>query len=149
MKTFLEFVDKKTRQAKKELKIISEILSANGLQVKNHLNDIKPYIFVSNPNQSTFFEGIRIYKIGSSIAFRVQNMENTEPYGKSYPLNVEEMYVDLLSDVKNELKAGRKLMKALVEEVNGFFKKSEEAEKDIHNDPRGSGNMVVSNDVAL
>ena len=61
---FVEFIDKKERETKKQLKIIEQILQHHGMTVKNNLHDDDPYLFVYNPQKNTFFEGIRIYKVG-------------------------------------------------------------------------------------
>jgi len=127
---FVEFLDKKEREAKKQLKIIEKVLLKNGMNVKDHLDDDDPYIFVSNPKKSTFFEGIRIYKVGDQIAFRVQKEEKTEPFGTAYPMNIEEMFEDLISEYKPE-EAAKKIMLAVTTEVKKFFERSSLAEKEL------------------
>lgn len=127
---FVEFIDKKKREAKKQLKIIEKILLKNGFKVKDHLDEDNSFIFVYNPEKSTFFEGIRIYKIGDQIAFRVQKEEKTEPFGTAYPMSIEDMFTDLISDYQPE-KAGHKIIEAVANEVRSFFKKSALAEKEI------------------
>lgn len=145
---FTEFIDKKERDAKKQLKIIEQVLSQQGVKVADHLDDDDPYIFVFNTEKNTFFDGIRIYKIGEHIAFRVQKQEKTEPFGKAYGMDIEEMFTDLMSDYKPE-EAGRKIMKALVSEVKKFFEKSAIAEREIRDkefDNSGSGwNKITIN----
>lgn len=127
---FIEFIDKKEREAKKQLKIIEKILLAHGMKVKDHLHDEDPFLFVYNPKKSTFFEGIRIYKVGDQIAFRVQKEEETEPFGKAYPMNIEEMFTDLITDHKPD-EAGKRIMIAVTTEVKKFFEKSALAERDL------------------
>jgi len=129
---FKDFVGKKKRQAKKQLGTIKEILSNDGLICKDHLESDDPYIFLLNPTGGTQFEGVRIYKIGNFICYRVQNEEKTHPYGKAYPLDVEDMFQDLISDDDyNQEKAGKEVMKSIVEELKKFFIKSSEAEKEL------------------
>ena len=149
---FIEFIDKKERETKKQLKIIEKILLANNMQVKNNLNDDDPYLFVYNQKKNTFFEGIRIYKVGDQIAFRVQKEEKTEPFGKAYPMNIEEMFEDLVSDYKPE-EAGKRIMAAVTTEVNKFFDRSAIAEKeirdkDLERDPWGKV-VVRSSDYGM
>jgi hypothetical protein len=127
---FIEFIDKKERETKKQLKIIEHILLAHGMNVKSHLDDDDPYLFVYNTKKNTFFEGIRIYKVGDQISFRVQKDEKTEPFGRAYPMDIEEMFEDLVTDYKPE-EAGRKIMSAVTTEVKKFFDRSAIAEKEL------------------
>ena len=130
MLKFVEFIDKKEREAKKQLKIIEKVLIKDGFKVKEHLDNDDPFLFVFNPEKNTFFDGIRLYKIGNSIAFRVQKEENTEPFGKAYPMDVEEMFTDLVSEYKPE-DAGKRIILAIKTEVKKFFEKSAIAEREI------------------
>jgi hypothetical protein len=127
---FIEFIDKKERETKKQLKIIEHILLAHEMNVKSHLDDDDPYLFVYNTKKNTFFEGIRIYKVGDQISFRVQKDEKTEPFGRAYPMDIEEMFEDLVTDYKPE-EAGRKIMAAVTTEVKKFFDRSAIAEKEL------------------
>jgi hypothetical protein len=93
-----------------------------------------------NPNQNVTFDGIRIYKIGDKIAYRIQKEENTQPFGKAYPLDIEDMFNDLMSDHHKPEEAGKEVVKAVVNEVKRFFVQSAEAEKDLR-----SGEFSLSN----
>lgn len=130
MLKFVEFVDKKQRESKHQLRIISKLLESKGFKVKNHLKETDPFIFVFNPEKNTFFEGIRIYKIRNSIAFRIQKEESTQPYGTAYPLDIEEMFEDFIADYDAE-RAAMRIIEAVSEEIKRFFDKSSEAEKEI------------------
>src|SRR5581483_6254789 len=130
MLNFTEFIDKKEREAKKQLKIIEQILSKDGIKVKDHLGDDDPYIYVHNPEKSSLFGGIRIYKVGDNIAYRVQKEEKTEPFGKAYGMDIEEMFEDLINDFKPE-DAGKKIIHAVVQEVKKFFERTAKAEKEL------------------
>ncbi len=130
MLEFKEFIDKKEREAKKQLKIIEHILATHGFSVKDHLDDDDPFLFVYNPKKNTFFDGIRVYKVGDNLAFRVQKQEKTEPFGKAYGLPIEDMFTDLITDYKPE-EAGKKIIAAVTTEVKKFFTKSSEAEKEL------------------
>ena len=127
---FVEFINKKERETKKQLGIIEKILTQHGLKVKDHLDDDDPFLFVFNPKKSTFFEGIRIYKVGDQIAFRVQKEEKTEPFGRAYPMDIEEMFEDLITDYKPE-EAAKRIMAAVTTEVKKFFERSSIAEKEL------------------
>lgn len=148
METFIEFVDKKEREAKKHLKIVKKLLESQGMKVADHLKEDDPYIFVSNPGQNITFDGIRLYKIGSQLAFRIQKEEKTHPFGKAYPLPIEDMFNDLMSDHHKPEVAGKKVIEAVTEEVKRFFIKSAEAEKDLRGAEIG-GNPDPMNRIAI
>jgi hypothetical protein len=132
--SFGHFVDKKKRDALKELELIERMLKRHGFQVENHLEDSDgedPYIYCYNPSKEGSFEGIRIYKIADNLAFRVQKESQTHPYGRAYPLEIEKMYNDFLEDEDtSEDKAGKKVIEAVVKEIRKFFEKSTEVERD-------------------
>lgn len=129
-KTFREFVDKKTRETKKQLGIVKKILEQGGITVSSYLQESDPYIFVVSPEKRLSFDGVRIYKVGKHMAFRVQKEAATHPYGEAYALDVEEMYNDLISEDKyDEERAGKAVIKAVIAELKSFFAKSAEAEK--------------------
>lgn len=137
IKTFGEFVNKKKRDMIKQLGIIEQCLRKQGLKVESflHNDEDDPYIFCFNPAKNTSFDGIRIYKIGGQIAFRIQKESQTHPYGRAYAIPVEEMFQDFLSDdgVKNE-EAAKKVVESIINEVLRFFQKSEAAEKQDRRD---------------
>lgn len=125
---FSSFLDIKNRKTKKELSIIKEILS-NSFTVEDFLDKENSYIYLRS-NEDSPFQGVRIYKIGSNFAYRIQNEKETEPYGKAYPLNLEEIFNDIIPDMSEE-EAGEVIANALVEEFSNFFKKSLEIQKDF------------------
>jgi hypothetical protein len=145
MNGFSQFVDKKTRKSRKHLKLIEQILTNNGLTVKNHLEEgEEPYLFVVSPIRKVSFEGIRIYQTGETIAYRIQKEEKTHPYGRAYRLDIQEMYEDLVSDEVNVEQAAKEVAEAIVKELQQFFEKSHEAERELRggefdkdNDPLG------------
>jgi len=106
--------------------------------------DSEPYIFCYNPSKTGSFDGLRIYKIGNDLAFRIQKENKTHPYGSAYPLPIESMFYDFLSDKGvDEKKAGEKIIEAVGKEIRKFFEKSLEAdraqrEEDIEQDSAGS-----------
>ena len=130
MQNFHEFIDKKARQAKKELEVIKNVLEHKGMKVSDHTDDEEPFIYIAAKGDLSF-GGIRVYKIANSLAFRVQKEESTHPYGSAYPLDCGEMYTDLLSDKMDETSAGKKVIEAIAEEIKRFFDKSAKAEKDL------------------
>ena len=133
MSSFGEFVDKKTRNAKKRLSLVEKILQRGGLQTKSHMEEgDDPFIFVNVPNKRVSFAGVRVYQIGETIAYRVQKEEKTHPYGKAYRLDIEEMYDDLVSDEDiSEKKAAYMVIEALPKEIKMFFEKSALAEREM------------------
>ena len=133
-KSFGEFVDKKKRDSVRELELIKGLLESNGLKVENFLktsHEDEPYVFCFSPTRNGSFDGIRIYKIGNSLAFRIQKENKTHPYGSAYPLPVEDMFNDFLSDEDvDQMKAGKKVIESVNKEIRRFFDKSVEAERD-------------------
>jgi hypothetical protein len=79
-KSFGDFVDKKKRESIRQLALIGKVLEQGGFKVEtflggDHLDD--PYVFVNNPDDDSSFDGIRVYKLGSQIAFRIQKEAKT------------------------------------------------------------------------
>ncbi len=128
---FKEFIDKKEREGKKHLKIVKKLLESGHLKVGDYLEEDDPYIFLHTPAKTLSFDGIRIYKIGNQLAFRIQKEEKTHPFGKAYPMDIEEMFNDLLSDHHKPEVAGKKVIESVINEVNKFFKKTAQAEKEL------------------
>lgn len=141
---FSSFLDKKTNEMKRQLKIIKEIVSESELKVEDGLDHKDPYLFVSNGEKGMDF-GVRIYKVGSDIAYRIQRNKDTQPYGEAYPLNVESGFADLISDM-NEEEAAEKIKKAVVNDIKLFFKKSSEAHDELisSGSDDGTGRIVIS-----
>lgn len=131
--TFGEYLDKKHREARKQLGIIKEVLQKGGMKVLDHRegesND--PYIFLFNPTSESDFKGVRIYKIGEKLAFRIQREEKTFPYGKAYSLNVSKLFNDLISDDIKEEVAGKMVIEMVVKEMKRFFTDSQKAQEKI------------------
>ena len=111
MKQFLEFIDRRQREAIRHLKLVEKMLKKNGMDVRSFLEEDEPYIFVKT-TEDVSFEGIRIYEIGNSLAYRVQKEPETHPYGTAYSLNLEDMFSDFMSDNINEDQAARKFMES-------------------------------------
>lgn len=130
--SFSDFLNKKKRDDSKQLEILEKILRSKGLKTENFLESHEdPYIFCYAPSKNCSFDGIRIYKIADTIAFRIQKESETHPYGKAYPLDVEEMFEDFLSDDHiNRKEAAIKVMEEIAAGIRRFFDKSAEAEKE-------------------
>lgn len=130
-KSFGSFVDKKKRESIRQLELMKKILEQNNFKVRDFLNeqDSDPYIFCYNPLKNSSFEGIRIYKIGNELAFRIQKESQTHPYGSAYPLPVESMFNDFLTDNTDEDEVSKQLVEAIGKEINNFFEKSSKAEE--------------------
>lgn len=131
--TFLEFVDRKVREGKKHLGLVKKLLERQGLSVTARTDEETPFIFVKSPNGSLSFEGIRVYKVGDVMAYRVQKNENTEPYGKAYMLDLEDMFEDYMADNIREEEAAQRIVQTVSEEIQKFFTKSAEAEQELRN----------------
>lgn len=148
MADFKEFVSKKQRDSIKHLKVIKAVLSHQGMHAESFLEGDDPYVFVNSHNRHLSFDGVRIYEIGGKFAYRVQKEKDTHPYGRAYPLDIEEMFNDFISEDGNEEKAGKRSMSALAHELKTFFKSSEKAEKtlrvgDILDDQDGEEGVLV------
>lgn len=134
-----EWIDRRQREAKKHLKLIEKLLKKSNFEVDSYLEDENPYVFVKSPQKTKLsFEGIRIYEIGEMIAYRVQREKKTEPFGKAYLLDLEEMFNDYMSENMKENDAGKKVIESVALEVKKFFKKSGEAEQELL-DSEGGG----------
>lgn len=144
MQQFLEFVDRKQREAKNHLKLIEKCLSKGGFQVYSHLENTEdPYIYVKNPKKSMSFDGIRIYEIGEMVAYRIQREEKTEPYGKAYWLNLEDMFNDYMSENMEEEEAGKKVVEGVVDEIKKFFSKSSKAEEQMRDSGQDGTGLII------
>ena len=149
-RSFGEFLDKKKREGVKQLGLLQQLLERSGMKVEDFIenDEGEPYIFCANPSGNGSFGGIRIYKIGNQLAFRVQKENKTHPYGSAYPLNVEQMFNDFLTDEGvDEEKAGKKVIEHLSKEIKKFFEKSGDADKHgsefDDRDQESSGNVLV------
>lgn len=141
---FLEFVDRKQREAKKHLKLIERLLRKGGMKVYSHLeNEDQPYIFLKSSNEKLSFDGIRIYEIGEMIAYRVQKEEQTHPFGKAYMLDVEDMFNDFMSENMKEEEAGKKVIESVVEELKKFFSKSSKAEMELKDSGQDGTGLII------
>jgi hypothetical protein len=148
-KSFKEFIDKKQRDAAHQLKTIKKLLEKNGFTVESYLTKDDPYIFLNSNNDQLSFGGVRIYKIGSTIAYRVQKENITHPYGASYCLNVEDMYNDLLSEYGDEEKCGKIVINSVVAEFISFFKKSHKSERQLSAEELERNGKFVSKNATL
>ena len=142
MKQFLEFIDRRQREAIRHLKLVEKMLKKNGMDVKSFLEEEEPYIFVK-ATEDLSFEGIRIYEIGNALAYRVQKEPQTHPYGTAYALNLEDMFSDFMSDNINEDQAARKVMESTAKELKKFFKKTAEAEQELGNSLQAPGSSYI------
>jgi hypothetical protein len=69
---FSSFLDKKKKQTVNELKIIKDVLSQGDLKVEDFTEEEAPYLFVNSTEESLDFDGVRVYKVGSNMAYRIQ-----------------------------------------------------------------------------
>jgi len=141
---FSSFINKKNREARRELAIIRDILAEAKLKVEDFIKDDVPYLFLKNTDKDLDFDGVRIYKIGSDIAYRIQKENKTEPYGEAYLLDVEEIFGELITDMSEE-KAAKKVKEAVVEEFKSFFRKSVEAQDDIAGEGGDPQSKIIVN----
>lgn len=133
MALFLEFLDRRHREARRKLRLVKKLLEKGDLKVSSHLDDEEPFLYVSSPENGSNFGGIRIYEIGGLIAYKIQRNEDTHPYGDAYLLDFEEMFHDFMTETDSEEKAGKQVIKSAINEIKKFFKKSTEAESELLN----------------
>lgn len=131
METFLEFVNKQRREGKRHLTILEKAFKRGKMNVKSFMEEDVPYLFLPAPVESLSFGGVRVYQVGDTIAYRIQKQEKTQPFGRPYLLDVEEMYEDFMQDEVDEKEAAKRVCEAIVDEVSRFFKKSKQAEDDF------------------
>jgi hypothetical protein len=118
---FSSFLDKKNKKIKSELEVIRDILKEENFKVEDFLCDDHPYLFLQSSENGLNFDGVRIYKVGSNLAYRIQKENKTAPYGSAYSLNIEGMFEDLITDM-DENEAANQIKKAIKEEFKNFFK---------------------------
>lgn len=128
---FSSFLDKKMNETRKQLKIVGELLERSDFKVDCFVNDEDPYIYVHADQDGLSFDGVRVYKVGDELAYRVQRESGTAPYGAAYGLGLEDIFGELIADMKEE-EAARKIEKALGQEFKNFFKKSSEAQDELN-----------------
>lgn len=129
--TFLEYVNRKQRDAVRELRVVKRILKQGGFQVGSHLHEKHedPYLYVYNPHDHPDF-GLRIYKLGGQdIYYRPQKKEKTHPWGEAKTLDVKGIYEDVKSDEQNDDKAAQMIIKSIADELKSYFKANAKAEK--------------------
>lgn len=142
---FSSFLDKKVGEARRQLKIIRDIVSESNLKADDFSDRHEPYLFVANPTKDLDF-GVRIYKVGSDLAYRIQRRKDTQPYGEAYPLNLEGSFADLVSDMTEE-EAAEKIKEAVVNDLKLFFKRSSEAHDELlanRGGEDGVGRVLIS-----
>jgi hypothetical protein len=139
---FSSFVDKKINRDRSELGVVRDVLKKGGVKVEDFTEKDDPHLFVPSTEDGLDFGGVRVYKIGSRMAYRVQNESSAEPYGESYPINIEGLFEDLITDMDTE-KAAEQIRKAIVGEMKGFFKKSLEAQNELSSDGFDPHNKII------
>ena len=132
-------MDRKHREIVERLEILKGILEHGGFQVVSHTDHRHdPYIYIGAPIdrmrvlENLSFRGVGIYARGDDvIAFRCQNGDKAEPFGKAYPLDVKAMFKDLVNDNLQHTKIGKEIMRYVVEELKEFFVQSAKAEREM------------------
>lgn len=133
MRSFRDYYENKVRLAIKQLNIVAQVVEKAGFKVDHFLDEQfqDPYVYVRNPNNNTSFDGVRLYKIGDKLAYRVQRENGTHPYGDAYTLDVELMFDDLMEEGEHKPEhIGNQVMELVAKELRAFFEESAEAEQD-------------------
>lgn len=148
-RSFGDFMNKKKREGIRQLRILHKLFERSGMKVESFIEaddpGSEPYIYCYNPSRNGSFDGVRIYKIGEQLAFRVQKESKTHPYGSAYPLDIEDMFNDFMTDDQvDEKQAGMRVIECVGKELRRFFNKSIEVEKDQRDDEIESmGNVLI------
>lgn len=133
MRTFREFLGNKQREGKRQLHMLQKVLERSGFRVEDFLDEHfdEPYIFCYNPDKNTTFSGVRIYRIGDKIAYRVQRENKTHPFGTAYMLDLDAIFNDLMEDgITKKEELGKKVMEEVAKNLRSFFQESANAEKE-------------------
>jgi hypothetical protein len=153
MKTFLEYQIHRIKQDNpKRLQTLMKVLIQSGLFVQDYTESYDPHIFVSAMPEPQEFEGIRIYCLGNICAYRVQKMKDTEPYGKSYLLDLQKTYDDILEE-KGMKSTNKDTVEAFIErlgkEIRKFFKTSMQDEEEFIKSQVDAEDRKDSGDAAI
>ena len=141
MKTFLEFAVHRVRDYEPErLHDLFRLLQKGGLVAidrTHQQND--PHIWVQAHPKPQEFDGVRVYLLGNICAFRVQKLATTQPYGKSYQLDLQEMFNKILERMGNDAKTNMKLavkelIKKVAEKIIGFYQLAIQDEEEFMQD---------------
>ena len=137
---FNEFINHRQREDREHLALLARVLKSGNdkFEIKTFFDDDDPYIYIKSPYETFSFEGIRVYPRGDTFAYKVQNEEDTHPYGKAYSLDLERMFSDFMGDNLEAEDAAKRVMLSAKREIRTFFKKTEEAEEKISDSPAKS-----------
>lgn len=150
MRSFRDFYENKVRIAIKQLNIVAQVVEKAGFKVDHFLDEqfSDPYVYIHNPNRNTSFDGVRLYRIGDKLAYRVQRENKTHPYGNAYTLDVELMFDDLMEEGEHKPETiGHKVMEMVAKELRSFFEESAEIEnnQEPEKDQNGLGMVQIRN----
>ena len=143
MKNFLEFVDRKQRETQNHLELVKKILEKGNFEIVSKLKDKDPYLFVKKGKNKVSFGGIRVFEIGGEVVYRVQREADTEPYGKAYPLHIQKMFNDFMSEGMEEKEAGQKVIDSVIHEIKKFYKESAKAESEIETGDKDGLGLII------
>ncbi len=135
MRTFRQFLGGKIRENKRQLHMIKKVLEHGGFRVEDFLDEDQfvdePYIYCHNPQKDTSFKGVRVYKIGDKLAYRVQRESKTHPFGTAYILDMDGIFNDLMGDgITKKEHLGNKMMQEIIHNLKSFFQESAAAERE-------------------
>ena len=131
MKTFIEYLDRENEQKKEKLEKMSDFLKRiDKFTVMPFLNkEEQSYIFVRFPVDSSLKDklkdlqlGLRIYIIGKTLVYRLQQGAKGFPIGPSKKIEDQEEIEDLVEKGKSEEEAYNTVMKRIPNEFRKFMK---------------------------
>ena len=128
MQTFLEYSLHRVRSYEPDrLKDLFKLLEKGGLVVTDRTHEENdPHIWVQAHPKPQEFDGIRVYLLGNICAFRVQKLPTTEPYGKSYLIDLQGIFDKILEKMGNDAKkdskkAVKELVQAVAKKIKSFY----------------------------
>jgi hypothetical protein len=149
MKSFHDFLDKKTEDNRDHLLILGKIFKKAGFGVNGHLDETDPYVFVRKPVEAEpilenlSFGGIRIYVRGKdTICYRSQVKDGVEAFGTAYILPINETFKSMSKEHEKKDKIGERIVKDMIGQVMKFFMMSFKAERDVDDNDR-FGDMIA------
>ena len=127
---FREFVEGKNDTAKKLalLKRMFKKMGFKGVRRGNGKLD-EPFLFLFPPEHIAPF-GLRIYEVAGQVAYRLQKKPKTQPWGRAYPLSLEEMFREAKEEAGDDHGAIKAVMHNLKELLRDFLRKSYKAQKE-------------------
>lgn len=131
MECFNEYLEKHSRETKKKLEDILDLLKrVDEIKPLGYLDQDNPYIFIRiqqdkniNQNLSILDLGVRIYSIGNKLTYRLQRGPKGIQIGPARIIEDPEEIEDLLTQGKTEQEAYNEIFRQIPKKIKHFIKK--------------------------